>query len=377
MKAVRFHEFGGTSVLRYEEAPTPQPGPGEVLVKVAATAFNPLDRWLRVGAMEEVLPVHLPHTLGLDVAGTVVDHGPGVEDPAIGTEVIGFLPMTGTGAGAEFVAAPAEVLVRAPANIALPDAAAIPVPALTAWQALFEHGHLVAGQRVLVNGAGGGVGGFVVQLAKWAGAEVIATASPRSADAVRAAGADHIIDYTSATRRRTTRASRSCDQSGRRYPRGHRRPARRHRAWRNTGVRDPTRWRVSRTPPTNRVLQRAQRHDSARPNRRPHPQRIAPARHQRATSPGRHGGGTPTKRGRHTAGSHPAHSMTTRQRPRIGRTGTLMSQKAGARRTAAVAARRRLQRTAEVAQMQALRTRSDPVDTAVKTCLTRDHVSSL
>ena len=199
MKAVRFHEFGGTSVLRYEEAPTPQPGPGEVLVKVAATAFNPLDRWLRVGAMEEVLPVHLPHTLGLDVAGTVVDHGPGVEDPAIGTEVIGFLPMTGTGAGAEFVAAPAEVLVRAPANIALPDAAAIPVPALTAWQALFEHGHLVAGQRVLVNGAGGGVGGFVVQLAKWAGAEVIATASPRSADAVRAAGADHIIDYTSAT----------------------------------------------------------------------------------------------------------------------------------------------------------------------------------
>ena len=90
--------------------------------------------------------------------------------------------MTGPGAAAEYVTAPAEVLVRAPANIPLINAAAIPVPALTAWQALFEHGDLVAGQRVLVNGAGGGVGGFVVQLAKQAGATVIATSSPRSAD---------------------------------------------------------------------------------------------------------------------------------------------------------------------------------------------------
>ena len=104
----------------------------------------------------------------------------------------------GPGAAAEYVDAPAEVLVCAPANIPLIDAAAIPVPALTAWQALFEHGDLVAVQRVLVNGAGGGVGGFVVQLAKQAGPTVIATASRRSADAVRAAGADQIIDYTTA-----------------------------------------------------------------------------------------------------------------------------------------------------------------------------------
>jgi NADPH:quinone reductase-like Zn-dependent oxidoreductase len=199
MKAIRFHEYGGVDVLRYEEAPTPRPGPGEVLVAVAATAFNPFDRWLRAGAMHEILPVRLPHTLGLDLAGTVVAHGPGVEEPAIGTEVIGFLPMTEPGAGAEYVTAPAEVLVPAPATIAPPDAAAIPVPALTAWQALFEHGNLVAGQRVLVNGAGGGVGGFVVQLAKRAGATVIATASPRSANAVRTAGADHTIDYTAVT----------------------------------------------------------------------------------------------------------------------------------------------------------------------------------
>lgn len=107
--------------------------------------------------------------------------------------------MTGPGAGAEYVTIPAELLVLAPATIALTDAAAIPVPALTAWQALFEHGSLVKGQRVLVNGAGGGVGGFVVQLAKRAGAKVIATASPRSARAIDAAGADRVIDYTATT----------------------------------------------------------------------------------------------------------------------------------------------------------------------------------
>jgi len=199
MKAIRFHEYGDIDVLRYEETPTPRPGSGEVLVAVAATAFNPVDTWFRAGIIDQIFPVRFPHTLGLDLAGTVVDHGPGVDEPAIGTEVTGFLPMTGPGAAAEYVTAPAERLVRAPATIPLIDAAAIPVPALTAWQALFEHGNLVAGQSVLVNGAGGGVGGFVVQLAKQAGAQVIATASPRSADAVRDAGADHIIDYTAAT----------------------------------------------------------------------------------------------------------------------------------------------------------------------------------
>jgi NADPH:quinone reductase-like Zn-dependent oxidoreductase len=198
MKAIRFHEYGDINVLRYEETPTPRPGRGEVLVAVAATAFNPVDAWFRAGIIDQIFPVRFPHTLGLDLAGTVVEHGPGVDDPAIGATVIGFLPMTGPGAAAEYVNAPAELLVRAPATTPLIDAAAIPVPALTAWQALFEHGDLVAGQRVLVNGAGGGVGGFVVQLAKQAGATVIATASPRSVDAVRAAGADHIIDYTTA-----------------------------------------------------------------------------------------------------------------------------------------------------------------------------------
>ncbi len=196
MKAVRFHEYGGIDVLRYEDVDRPRPGPGEVLVQVAGAAFNPIDTWFRAGIIHQVFPVTFPHTLGIDVAGTVVEQGEGVEVPAVGDAVIGFLPMTAPGAAAEFVAAPADVLVPAPGNVPLADAAAIPVAALTAWQALFELGELTSGQRVLVNGAGGGVGGFAVQFAKGAGATVIATASARSAETVRSFGADEVIDYT-------------------------------------------------------------------------------------------------------------------------------------------------------------------------------------
>ncbi|MGW4500519.1 zinc-binding dehydrogenase, partial [Micromonospora sp. NPDC004336] len=106
--------------------------------------------------------------------------------------------LDGGGAAAEYVAAPADTLVPAPTAVPLADAAAIPVAGLTAWQAVFEHARVTPGQRVLVNGAGGGVGGFAVQLAKHAGAQVIATASPRSADAVRRLGADQTIDYRAA-----------------------------------------------------------------------------------------------------------------------------------------------------------------------------------
>ena len=199
MKAVRFHEYGGIDVLRYEDVDQPRPGPGEVLIHVAGTAFNPIDTWFRAGIVDQIYPVTFPHTLGIDVAGTVVEQGEGVQVPAVGDTVIGLLPMAAPGAAAEFVAAPAAVLVPAPGNVALADAAAIPVAALTAWQALFEHGELTSGRRVLVNGAGGGAGGFVVQLAKGAGATVIATASARSAEAVRSFGADEVIDYITVT----------------------------------------------------------------------------------------------------------------------------------------------------------------------------------
>jgi len=220
MYAIRFHTYGSPSVLRLEQVDRPVPGPGQVLVKVAGTSFNPVDAAFRAGHLQRVMPVALPHTPGVDLAGIVAElpdapaditgangrpthttsHTTGIAAEhagfSPGDAVIGFLPMTDPGAAAEFVLAPAGVLTAAPAGIPLADAAAVPAVALTAWQGLFEHAELRAGQRILVNGAGGGVGGYAVQFAKQAGATVIATAGPRSANAVRAAGADQIVDYT-------------------------------------------------------------------------------------------------------------------------------------------------------------------------------------
>ncbi len=194
MKAARIHEFGGTSVIRHEDMPRPRPAAGEVLIQVAATSFNPSEAALRQGMLQAFLPVELPYVLGWDVAGTVTELGAGVQRWSVGDRVVGR--VDGGGGAAEYVRAPADVLVPAPASIPLPHAAALPVAGLTAWQAVFEHGKVSAGQRVLVNGAGGGVGGFVTQLAKHAGAHVIATAGPRSAGPVRRQGADEVIDYT-------------------------------------------------------------------------------------------------------------------------------------------------------------------------------------
>lgn len=196
MKAVRFHEFGGPEALRYEDVDRPRPAATQVLIRVAATSFNPVDAAIRSGFLQQVFPVALPHTPGIDVAGTLAEIGEGVAGWSVGEAVVGFLPMTEEGASAEFVLAPAELLTGAPTSVSLVDAAALPSASLSAWQALFEQADLKAGQRVLVNGAGGGVGGYALQLAKQAGATVIATASPRSRDAVEALGADRIVDYT-------------------------------------------------------------------------------------------------------------------------------------------------------------------------------------
>ena len=196
MKAVRFHEFGGPEVLRYEDVDRPRPAAAQVLIRVAATSFNPVDAAIRSGFLQQVFPVALPHTPGIDVAGTLAEIGEGIAGWSVGEAVVGFLPMTEDGASAEFVLAPAELLTGAPTSIPLFDAAALASASLSAWQALFEQADLKAGQRVLVNGAGGGVGGYALQLAKQAGATVIATASPRSKDTVEAFGADRIVDYT-------------------------------------------------------------------------------------------------------------------------------------------------------------------------------------
>lgn len=196
MKAVRFHEYGGPDVLRYEDTGRPVPGPGQALIRVAATSFNPVDAGIRSGARQGPFPVELPHVPGTDVAGTVEELGEGSAGVAVGEGIVGFLPIVPDGAAAEYVVAAAEILTQAPSRIPLPDAAALPTVGLAAWQMLFEHGRLEAGQRVLVNGAGGAVGSYAVQLAKHAGATVIATAGPRSAARVEAAGADQVVDHT-------------------------------------------------------------------------------------------------------------------------------------------------------------------------------------
>jgi NADPH:quinone reductase-like Zn-dependent oxidoreductase len=196
MKAVRFHEYGDPDVLRYEDVEKPVPAPDEVRIRVAGTSFNPVDAGIRGGFLREAFPVALPHVPGIDVAGTIDAVGANVTGRRIGDRVIGFLPMLAEGAAAEYVVAPAQILADAPASIPLADSAALPEVGLTAWQSLFEHADVRAGQRLLVNGAGGAVGGYAVQLARGAGAYVIATASPRSSERVRKAGADEIIDHT-------------------------------------------------------------------------------------------------------------------------------------------------------------------------------------
>jgi NADPH:quinone reductase-like Zn-dependent oxidoreductase len=155
-----------------------------------------VDVAIRAGFMRQVFPVAFPAVPNFDLSGVVAEVGEGVTGWSEGDAVVAFLPMNGPGAAAEFAAVPAELLAAAPRTVELADAAALPSSGLTARQALFEQGGLQAGQSVLVNGAGGAVGGYAVQLAKQAGATVTATASAGSAGRVRAHGADLIVDHT-------------------------------------------------------------------------------------------------------------------------------------------------------------------------------------
>lgn len=195
MKAAIYHRYGGSEVLRYEDVQRPTPAAGQVLVKVAGTSFNPVDAGIRGGYLSEVYTVTFPHVPGVDVAGTVAETGAGVTGWNVGDAVVGFLPMDADGAAAEYVIAPAEVLAAAPRTVALADSAALPTVGLTAWQALFDVAELHAGQTILINGAGGAVGGYAVQLAKGAGAVVTATAKPAAADRLRGYGADRLTGY--------------------------------------------------------------------------------------------------------------------------------------------------------------------------------------
>jgi NADPH:quinone reductase-like Zn-dependent oxidoreductase len=193
MQAVQIHSYGGPEQLKLEQAPRPAPQAGEVLVRVYAAGVNPIDWKIRQGLMKDFQPVTFPYIPGIEVAGVVADLGLGVTAFEVGQAVFG---KSANGAYAEYVAVPAEDLAHKPQTLSFVEAAQVPVGVTTAWRALVEHGGLAAGQRVLIQGAAGGVGLFAVQLAKWKDAEVIGTASTANLDFVRSLGADIVIDYT-------------------------------------------------------------------------------------------------------------------------------------------------------------------------------------
>ncbi|MBL7489027.1 NADP-dependent oxidoreductase [Frankia sp. AgB1.9] len=205
MKTIQAHRAGAPSELRLRDAPVPEPGPGEVLVRVRAAGVNPPDWYARAGypmIPPEVRPAldFFPFTPGSDVSGTVAGLGPGVTAWAEGDEVFGLLRFptsTGSARGySEYVTAPVTDLARKPASLDHDHAAAVPMAGLTAYQYVVDLVKIEPGSTVLVNGAAGGVGHLLVQLARHLGARVIAVASTRHEDFLRGLGADEYVDYT-------------------------------------------------------------------------------------------------------------------------------------------------------------------------------------
>jgi NADPH:quinone reductase-like Zn-dependent oxidoreductase len=193
MNAIRLQQYGGPEQLRYEDAPTPKPSPGQVLVRVQAASVNPFDFKLASGAFKQMMPITFPFTPGGDFAGVIESVGAGVTELERGDAVFGNSP--GGGSYAELVTARTSTIAARPAKLAPIDAAAVGVAAQTAWQALFDEGRLERGQTVLIHGAAGGVGTFAVQLAHWKGARVIATGSAEHVEYLRSLGADQPVDY--------------------------------------------------------------------------------------------------------------------------------------------------------------------------------------
>jgi NADPH:quinone reductase-like Zn-dependent oxidoreductase len=190
MRAIRLHRPGGPEELVFEEIETPQPGPGEALVRVHAAAITrdeldwPVDR--------------LPATPSYEFSGIVAAVGPDVDVSAVGEAVYALGRFDRDGAAADYTVCLSELLAPKPRTLGHVESAAIPLAALSAWQGLFDHGALTESQRVLVHGAAGGVGSFAVQLAHGRGAHVVGTASTKDLDTVRELGADQVVDHTDA-----------------------------------------------------------------------------------------------------------------------------------------------------------------------------------
>lgn len=198
MAAVGFSGYGGADVLEPLRLPIPEPGAGEVRIRVAAAAVNPADWRIRAGAFRLFMRPAWPFVPGADVAGVVDAVGAGVSRFGPGDRVFAMLPTLRGGGYAEFAVAPQEAAAHLPSNVSLVDAAAAPLAALTALQALEGGLRLAGGERVLVYGASGGVGTFAVQLARALGARVTAACSGANAEWVAGLGAEAVLDYAAA-----------------------------------------------------------------------------------------------------------------------------------------------------------------------------------
>lgn len=196
MYAVRLHRYGAADELIYEATQRPEAQAGEALVRVRAIGVNPVDWKTRQGRYDTG-PIETPLILGWDIAGVIEATGTGVDQFTPGDDVFGMVRFPEFGdAYADYVAAPVSDLAKKPATLSCVEAAAVPLVALTAWQALFEAAQLQPGQTILIHAAAGGVGHIAVQLAKWKGARVIGVASAPNAEFLRSLGVDQVIDYT-------------------------------------------------------------------------------------------------------------------------------------------------------------------------------------
>jgi NADPH:quinone reductase-like Zn-dependent oxidoreductase len=194
VKALQISHYGDTPTLRDVEVPTPRQG--EVLVRVAGAATNPLDLKITAGYMHDFFPVTFPYTLGTDVSGTITAVGDRVERWVVGDQIVARLDPSAGGGYAELAVVPADQLVPAPTSTPLFLASGAATAAATAWQAVSEIADLHAGQKVLIHAGAGGVGSFAVQMAHTVGAHVIATASGTGLRLAQDLGADEVIDHT-------------------------------------------------------------------------------------------------------------------------------------------------------------------------------------
>lgn len=195
MQAVEIRQFGGPEVLTLQEAVTPEPHADELLLRVHAAGVNPVDTGARSGRSAALTDAALPYIPGFDVSGVVVAVGSAVSGFSVGDPVYAMLDLRRGGAYAEYALVKQNEAALKPGNLSFAEAAALPLVALTAWQALFDTAELQPGQTVLIHGGAGGVGSIAVQLARWRGARVIATGSDYSQDFLRELGADVTVDY--------------------------------------------------------------------------------------------------------------------------------------------------------------------------------------